>query len=162
MTMADALLRGCLLLAAVGPCAAPAAAQQYGVYLRCAGKLESAGKAMGAQVDLALRRNSQVALIQNSDILPAGERLGLDTTPQFYTMTFRAPAPHSVLYYDWLRGAMFVWNPDLKRLHTLRMAVDRQTAALQGELFDGAGASLGRLAMHCEARNNDTVEEPKF
>lgn len=164
MTRAKAIARGGLWMAAAvaGFMAPPVLAQQYGVYLRCAGKLESAGKAMAAQVDLALRRNSQLALIQNSDILPAGQRLVLEITPQFYTMTFRAPVANSVLYYDWLRGAMFVWNPDLKKLHTVRMAVDRQSAVLQGDLFDGAGATLGRLVMRCEARNNDTVEEPKF
>jgi hypothetical protein len=151
-----------MLAAGLAIIAVPAGAQQYGVYLHCAGKVESGGKSMPGQVDLALRRNSQLAMIQSSDILPAGEKLQLEITPQFYTMTFQAPVRNSVLYYDWLRGAMFVWNPDLKRLHTIRMSVDRQSAALQGDMLDGAGAMVGRLAMRCEPKNNDTVEEPKF
>jgi hypothetical protein len=142
--------------------ALPALAQEFGVYLNCKGQVTASEKTRASRVDLALRRNSQLALVQSSDILPAGEKMRLDITPQFYTMTFKAPVRGSVIYHDWLRGALFVWNPDLKRLHTIRMSVDRQTAALEGEMLDGEGAVMGRLAMRCTPKNNDTVEEPKF
>lgn len=148
--------------ATVALAALPALAQEFGVYLNCKGQVTASEKSRASRVDLALRRNSQLALVQSSDILPAGEKLRLDITPQFYTMTFKAPVYGSVLYHDWLRGALFVWNPNLKKLHTIRMSVDRQTAALEGEMLDGEGAVMGRLAMRCQAKNNDTVEEPKF
>ncbi|MBI5260125.1 MAG: hypothetical protein HY855_26735 [Burkholderiales bacterium] len=142
--------------------AGPAAAQEFGVYLNCKGKVEIGGKSHAAHVDLALRRNSQLAMVQNSDIVPTGQRLRLETTPQFYTLLVNAPVRGSVLYHDWLRGELFVWNPDLKKLHAIRIAVNRQTAALDGDLRDGEGASMGRLRMQCEAKDNDTVEAPKF
>ena len=161
MRSAARLVHGALLAAAAFA-ALPAAAQEFGVYLKCKGQVAASGKTRDAHVDLALRRNSQLALVQSSDILPAGEKMRLDITPQFYTMMFKAPLRGSVVYYDWLRGALFVWNPDLKRLQTVRMSVDRQSAALEGEMLDQAGAVLGRLSMRCVPSNNETVEEPKF
>lgn len=153
--------RGALAAAAM-LAALPAPAQQYGVYLRCHGKVHAGGKSRPAHLDLALRRNSELALIQSSDILPTGYRMKLGITPQFYTMNFEAPVRGSVVYYDWLRGALFVWNPDLRRLHAIRISVDRQSAALEGDMRDGAGVSVGRLAMACDPSDNETVEEPKF
>jgi hypothetical protein len=142
--------------------AQPASAQEFGIYLKCIGEVKASGKTRPANLALALRRNSQMALIQSSDVLPAGEKLGLAITPQFYTVTFKAPVQGSVLFYDWLRGSLLVWNPALKHLHTIRMSVDRQSAALQGEMLDGAGAEIGRIKMTCVPDTNETVEEPKF
>jgi hypothetical protein len=154
-------LAGAALFCALGA-ARPGAAQEFGVYLNCSGRVEAGGQVRGAQLDLALRRNSALAMIQSSDILPAGQKLRLEITPQFYTMVFDAPRAGSVIWHDWLRGALLVWSPDLHKLHTIRMSVDRQSAALQGELRDGAGRSLGRLQMRCEPRDNDTVAQPRF
>ncbi|MCK6433943.1 MAG: hypothetical protein HUU30_15305 [Burkholderiaceae bacterium] len=139
-----------------------AAAQEFGVFLNCKGRLESGAKSRPSTLDLALRRNSQLALIQASDILPAGQRMHLEITPQFYTMVFSAPTRDSVIYYDWLRGALIVWNPQLSKLHQIRMSVDRQSAALDGDLRDGDGASIGRLRMRCEPKTQTDVPEPKF
>lgn len=150
------------LLAAAAFAVLPVAAQEFGVYLKCKGKVAASGKTRESHVDLALRRNSQLSLVQSSDILPVGEKMRLDITPQFYTMTFKAPIRGSVVYYDWLRGALFVWNPDLKKLRLIRMSVDRQSAALEGEMQDDTGAVIGRLNMHCVPSDNDTVPEPKF
>jgi hypothetical protein len=140
----------------------PAMAQEFGVYLNCQGRLESGGKTLASHVDLALRRNSQLAMIQSSDILPAGQKMRLEITPQFYTMVFAVPARGSALYYDWLRGALIVWNPDLKKLHSIRLSVNRQSAALRGDLRDGAGERVGTMQMHCEPKDNDSVAAPKF
>jgi len=57
---------------------------------------------------------------------------------------------------------VFVWDPDLLKLQSVRLSVDRQTAALEGEMRDGAGVQLARLEMRCDPKNNDTVPEPKF
>ncbi len=155
------LARGGLLVGAALS-ALPVAAQEFGVYLMCKGQVRAQGKTLNAHVDLALRRNSQLAMIQSSDILPTGEKMRLDITPQFYTMVFNAPLRGSVLYVDWLRGALFAWNPDLKKLHAIRISVDRQSAVLEGDMRDGAGASVGRMKMRCEPRDNDSVAAPKF
>ncbi|HWH82249.1 MAG TPA: hypothetical protein VNU71_08430, partial [Burkholderiaceae bacterium] len=118
---------------------APADAQEFGVYLACAGKLYAQGRAMPAHLDLALRRNSQLALIERSDVLPVGERMKLQISPAFYSMVYAAPLRSSTVWYDWIRGAVFVWDPDLLKLQSVRLSVDRQTAALEGEMRDGAG-----------------------
>lgn len=142
--------------------AAPAAAQEYGLYLICSGKVATGGRSTDAHLDLALRRNSQLALVQRSNVLPVGERMKLDITPAYYTMVFLAPLRGSTVWYDWIRGAVFVWAPDLQRLHTTRLSVDRQTAKLEGEMVDAGGKSLGRLDMVCEPKTNETIAEPKF
>jgi hypothetical protein len=141
---------------------APATAQEFGVYLTCKGRVESAGKNMASHLDLALRRNSQLAMIESSDILPSGEKMRLEITPQFYTMTFQAPSQGSVVFYDWLRGKLLVWSPGLQKLHTIRISVDRQSAALEGDMRNAAGASVGRLKMRCDPKDNETAEPPKF
>lgn len=140
----------------------PAEAQEFGLYLLCSGTVEAKGKTMPAHLDLAMRRNNSTALIQRSDVLPVGERMKFDTSPAFYSMVFNAPTRGSVVYYDWIRGALFVWNPDLQNMHSARLSVDRQSAALQGEMRDGQGVILGRLKMTCQPKDNDTVETPKF
>lgn len=142
--------------------ALPAAAQEYGVYLRCKGQAVANGKSLPAHVDIALRRNSQLALLQSSDILPAGQKMHLEITPQFYTMAYRAPLPGGLAYYDWWHGALIVWNPYLKLIHTIRISVDRQTAALEGDMLNNAGESIGKLAMQCDPSDNETVAPPKF
>jgi hypothetical protein len=159
-------LTQCAVVAAASLAALPALAQEFGVYLNCKGEATASGssssKPLPSNLDVALRRNSQLALLQSSNILPAGAKMRLEITPQFYTMTYKAPIRGTVIYNDWLRGALLVWNPDLKKLQTIRMSVDRQSAALQGEMLDGEGAVMGKLAMRCDPKNNDTVAEPKF
>ena len=76
----------------------------------------------------------------------------LEITPAFYSMVFRAP----------IRGAVFVWSPVLRELRTVRISVDRQTAALEGDMRDINDRSVGRLEMRCNAKDNDSLPEPKF
>ena len=151
-----------LALLAGSMASVPVDAQEFGVYLACSGEVRAGGRAMQAHLDLALRRNSQLALIQRSDVMPVGERMKLEITPAFYSMVYTAPLRSSTVWYDWIRGTMFVWDPDLLKLHLVRLSVDRQTAALEGEMRDGAGAQLALLAMHCDPKDNSTVPEPKF
>ena len=140
----------------------PVAAQEFGLYLLCSGQVQAKDRSLDAHVDLALRRNSSLALIQRSNVLQVGERMKLQISPTHYSMVSYAPSRGSVLYHDWSRGAVYVWAPDLLNLHTTRLSVDRQTAALEGEMLDGTGGRLGLLKMRCEPKNNDTVEAPKF
>lgn len=152
----------CLLAAAALPAGSATTAQEYGLYLSCSGKVQAQGQAKDAHLDLALRRNSGLAMVQRSDVLPVGDKLRLEITPAFYSMVFYAPARGSVVYYNWIRGPIFVWYPDLQRLQRARISINRQSAALEGELLDGVDHLLGRLAMRCEPKTNDSVPEPKF
>ena len=151
-----------LVLVGSGVVAGQAAAQQFHLYLRCAGQVEAAGRQRAAHLDLALRDNNMTALIQRSNVLPVGERLKYQASPKHYSLVARAPAPHSVIFRDWIRGEIFVWQPDLTRLHTVRLSIDRQTAALEGELLDGRSDLIGRLAMRCTPSDNDSAPAPRF
>lgn len=141
--------------------AGPAAAQQFQLYLLCKGKLDAGGRSMPAHLDLALRDNNMTALVQRSNVLPVGERMKYNASPTHYSMTMGF-AGRTAAFYDWWRGTLFVWQPDLKRLHEVRLSVDRQSAALEGEMKDGRGESLGTMAMTCTPQDNDSVPAPKF
>ena len=150
-----------LLVVAVAALAAtPGTAQEYGVYLNCSGQVQAGGRSKTAHLDLALRRNSSLALIQRSDILPVGDKMKLDITPGFYSMVFHAPLRNSAVYYDWTRGTLYIWG--LRELQTIRISVDRQSAALEGDLRDLNDRSIGRLKMRCKPSDNDSAPEPKF
>jgi hypothetical protein len=141
---------------------AAAQAQQFHLYLRCIGEVTVQGRGRAAHLDLAMRDNNQTALIQRSNVLPVGERLKYEASPAHYSMVARAPARNSVVWVDWIRGELFVWNPDLTKLHTVRLSIDRQTAVLEGELLDGRAEALGALRMRCTPSDNDTTPPPKF
>lgn len=151
-----------LVFAATVLAVAPGSAQEFGVYLNCSGQVQAGGKSKSARLDLALRRNSSLALIQRSDVLPVGDKMKLEITPAFYSMVFRAPTPNSAVYYDWIRGTLLVWGPGLRELQTVRISVDRQTAALDGDMRDVNDRSIGRLKMRCTPSDNDSAPEPKF
>lgn len=140
----------------------PAQAQEWGIYLTCKGNVEAKGRRLPAHMDLAMRRNNQTALVQRSNVAPVGERFRFDISPAHYSMVFTAPHRDSVMYYDWIRGKLFVWDPDLKKLRTIRATVNRQSAAMEGEMVDGDDRVLGRFRMSCEHADNDSVAEPKF
>jgi hypothetical protein len=151
-----------LVFATAALAAAPGTAQEFGVYLSCSGQVQANGRSKNANLDLALRRNSSLAMIQRSDVLPVGDKMKLEITPAFYSMVFRAPVPTSASYYDWMRGTLIVWSPVFRELQTVRISVDRQTAALEGDMRDINDRSLGRLKMRCKASDNDSAPEPKF
>jgi hypothetical protein len=148
-----------LTLAVLGP--APAAAQQFHLYLQCTGKADAGGKAMDAHLDLALRDNNMTALVQRSNVLPVGERMQYVASPLLYTMTMGfMNRPAAV--YDWLRGTLWVWQPDLRRLNEVRLSIDRQSAALDGVMLNAAGEKLGVLNMTCTPRTNEDMPKPRF
>ncbi len=141
---------------------APGTAQEFGLYLNCSGQVEAGGRSKNAHLDLALRRNSSLAFVQRSDVLPVGDKMKLTITPGFYSMVFDAPVRNSAVYSNWIRGTIFVWDPALRELQTVRISVDRQTAELEGDLRDVNDRSVGRLKMRCTPSNNDSAPEPKF
>jgi hypothetical protein len=151
-----------LVFALTALTATTATSQEYGVYLNCRGQVLVNGRSKNAHVDLALRRNSSLALIQSSDVLPVGDRMRLEITPAFYSMVFHAPVPTSAVYHDWIRGTLVVWSPVLRELQTIRISVDRQSAALEGDMRDVHDRSIGHLRMRCTPSDNDSAPEPKF
>ena len=141
----------------------PAWAAQFHLYLKCSGTLSSSAKPTAAQLELAMRDNNMSALIQKSDVLPVGERMKYVATEQAYTMQMRTPVYGTRgAYYDWFRGVLFVWHPDLKKLALTRLSIDRQTGGLDGELLNIEGNVLGKLKMQCTPQSMDEVPAPKF
>jgi hypothetical protein len=100
-----------LVFAAAVLAVAPGTAQEYGVYLSCSGQVQAGGRSRMLTSIWPCGRNSSLALIQRSDVLPVGDKMKLDITPAFYSMVFRAPVPTSASYYDWIRGTLIVWSP---------------------------------------------------
>lgn len=137
-------------------------ADYFSLYLKCAGTVATAKNKTRANVDLALRDNNNSALIQKSNILPVGESMKYELSPATYSMTYFAPGVHTRVYYDWYRGYLFSWDPDLKRLATVRLSIDRQTGKLTGDVLNSQDRSLARINMACEPISPEDLPEPKF
>ncbi len=157
-----ALCRGLVVAAALAVCAGAASAQQFHLYLLCKGKLVDAkGKSMTSHLDLAMRDNNMTALVQRSNVLPVGERMKYQASPVLYSMSMGFVG-RTAAFYDWWRGTLWIWSPNLERLHEVRLSIDRQSAQLEGQLLDGRGDSLGRMAMTCSPKTNEDAPAPKF
>ena len=139
-----------------------ASAAEFNLYLSCEGKLSAGQKNKAATLDLAMRDNNTTALIQKSNVLPVGERLRYKASQVSYTLLYKLPLPGTEYYNDWVRGQWIVWQPNLKKLATIRLSIDRQSGELEGELLDHNDTSLGTLAMACEPQSMDEVPEPRF
>jgi len=149
---------GCALLGAPSI----ASADYFSLYLRCQGQVTSSAGKNAANLDLAMRDNNQSALIQQSNVLPVGEKLKYEVSPATYSMTYRAPAARTQLYYDWYRGQLFAWDPSLKRLAYIRLSIDRQTGNLQGDIRNSDDQSLARIGMTCQKADPASLPAPKF
>ena len=139
-----------------------AEAAEFNLFLSCSGKLSANGKSKSATLDLAMRDNNETALIQRSNVLPVGERLHYKASPMAYSMVYKLPQPGTHYYRDWMGSAWVVWQPNLKKLATIRLSVDRQTGELEGELLDFNDDSLGTIEMDCKPYTADDMPEPKF
>ena len=151
----------CALLV-LGAHATTAQAAEFHLYVKCKGTLSASGKSKPAHLDLALRDNNTSALIQRSNVLPKGERLVYTQTPTDYTMVYKLRQPGTHYYHDWLNGTWVVWQPNLKRLATIRLAIDRQEGELEGELLDFNDDLIGTMQMTCEKVDPDELPEPKL
>ena len=151
----------CALLV-LGAHATNAQAAEFHMYVKCKGTLSASGKSKPAHLDLALRDNNTTALIQRSNVLPKGERLVYTQTPSDYTMVYKLRQPGTHYYHDWLNGTWVVWQPNLKRLATIRLAIDRQEGELEGELLDFDDDLIGTMQMSCDRVDPDELPEPKF
>lgn len=151
-----------LVLAALLGGAVPSWAAEFHLYLDCQGKVASRGQAYEANLLLAMRDNNNTALIQKSNVLPVGERLKYVASELSYTLTYRTPGVRSRVYMDWMRGGLFIWQPDLKKLAETRLTIDRQTGELRGDLINVEGEMLGNLKMACEPRSPEDMPAPRF
>lgn len=77
-------------------------------------------------------------------------------------MSYYVAKVHPQIYYDWYRGYLFAWNPDLKRLAAIRLSIDRQTGKLAGDILNSQDRSLARINMDCESVSSEDIPEPKF
>jgi hypothetical protein len=155
-------LASAALLLGAASLAQTASAAEFNLFLSCAGELSAGGKTKPATLDLAMRDNNETALIQRSNVMPVGERLHYKASPMAYSMVYQLGTPGSHFYRDWMGGVWVVWQPNLKRLATIRLSVDRQTGELEGELLDFNDDSLGTIAMACRPVKMDEMPEPKF
>ena len=157
-----AILRGLVLFASLLSTPSISSADYFSLYLKCEGTVANHKGKTKAHLDLALRDNNESALIQRSNILPVGEKMKYELSPATYSMTYRAPGVHTRVYYDWYRGYLFSWYPDLKRLALIRLSIDRQTGKLAGDILNNQDDSLARISMDCEPVSPENLPEPKF
>jgi hypothetical protein len=155
---AAALVTAFVLVAAPGS----ARAEYFSLYLRCEGEVASGAGRTGANLDVAMRDNNQSALIQQSNVLPVGEKMKYEVSPATYSMTYRSPQARTKLYYDWYNGRLFAWDPSLKRLAYIRLSIDRQTGVLEGDIRNSDDQSLARIGMKCQKVDPANLPAPKF
>jgi hypothetical protein len=139
-------------------------AQEFSRYLRCEGALTADGKPAAANADFALRFNNQTALIQRSNILPIGERLNYTATSFAYSMTYSQPAQGTqvLVVPGWFANTILVKYPDLRKLNKIRLTIDRQSGALEGQMLNEEDQQLATFSMHCAAMSEQDVGAPKL
>ena len=124
---------GGLLLALL---ASTASAADFFLYLDCEGKIAVENRSAPAHASFAFRDNNMTVLVQKSNVLPVGERFKYDASPTIYSMTYVVPHARAAYIYDWFRGELFVWEPSLKMVTTIRLSIDRRSGELDAELLN--------------------------
>lgn len=154
----------CLLALGLGGGAwsGEASAQLFHLYLNCEGSVIADGRKMDARIDLAMRDNNQIALIQNSNVLPVGEALKYVPTQQAYTMVYRAPLRGTAVFRSWYGWPLFVWYPALNKLAYIRIAIDRQSGELNGDILNARDEVLASLELDCEPSTAEQQPAPRF
>lgn len=123
--------------------------------------VRSAAKRGDAHIELALRDNNMTAFVQRSNVLPMGERMRYVATQTHYTATY-TPQPSSRAYLDWRGSWFFSWYPPFQKMAATRVAIDRQSGRLEGDVVGPAGEVLGLIDMQCEPRREGEGPAPKF
>jgi hypothetical protein len=161
---ARAARRRGLLVAAALLALQPAWAQEFSRFITCTGTFSAGGQRSDTYLDLALRQANSSATIQRSNVMPVGEVLDYRESPVLYSMTYVLPRQGtSVLVVPgWYSSTVFVRYPDLKRLNQIRLAIDRQSGALTGQVLNEADEVLGRTEMQCRARSAEELRAPKL
>jgi len=118
-------------------------------------------KSDGAHLSLALRDNNMTAFVQRSNVLPMGERMKYVATNSHYTATYM-PQRGGKVFLDFKGTALFKWYPPFEKLAATRVAIDRQTGELEGEMVGPEGEVLGRMDMNCEPKKDGEGPAPRF
>lgn len=118
-------------------------------------------KSDGAHIYLALRDNNMTALVQRSNVLPMGERMKYTATNSHYTATYM-PQRGGKVFLDFKGTQLFKWYPPFEKLAATRVAIDRQTGELEGEMVGPEGEVLGRMDMSCVPRKDGEGPAPRF
>jgi hypothetical protein len=118
-------------------------------------------KSDGAHLYLALRDNNMTAFVQRSNVLPMGERMKYVATNTHYTATYM-PQRGGKVFLDFKGTQLFKWYPPFEKLAATRVAIDRQTGDLEGEMVGPEGEVLGRMDMTCEPRKDGEGPAPRF
>ena len=157
-------LPGALAALVLSVCAASASAQEFSRYLACRGTITADDKVRDANAEFALRVNGRRALIQSSNVMPAGETMAYVPTPASYTMSYLLrPVGTKVLAVPgWFQNTVLVFFPNLRRLNQIRLSINRQTGALQGQLLNEEDELLGALAMQCTSQSDQEIAAPKI
>jgi hypothetical protein len=141
-----------------------AAAQEFSRYLSCQGSFSANGERQDAHLDLALRHTNGRATVQRSNLLPAGEVMDYKDSPVLYTLTYLLPRQGTQVWVapGWFESTVFVRYPDLKRLNQIRLAIDRHSGALSGQVLNEADEVLARTDMQCRVRSAEELREPRL
>jgi hypothetical protein len=118
-------------------------------------------KSDGAHLFLALRDNNMTAFVQRSNVLPMGERMKYTATNTHYTAVYQ-PQRTGKTFLDFKGTALFKWYPPFEKLAVTRVAIDRQTGDLEGEMVGPEGEVLGRMDMSCQPRRDGEGPAPRF
>ncbi|MBL8326749.1 MAG: hypothetical protein JNJ89_17490 [Rubrivivax sp.] len=118
-------------------------------------------KSDGAHLFLALRDNNMTAFVQRSNVLPMGERMKYTATNSHYTATYM-PQRGGKVFLDFKGTQLFKWYPPFEKLAATRVAIDRQTGDLEGEMVGPEGEVLGRMDMTCVPRRDGEGPAPRF
>ena len=115
----------------------------------------------GAFLYLALRDNNMTAFVQRSNVLPVGERMKYTATDSHYAATYQ-PQRGGKVFADWRGTWMFTWYPPFEKIAATRVAIDRQTGELEGEMVGPGGEIIGRIDMTCQPRKDGEGPAPRF
>jgi hypothetical protein len=118
-------------------------------------------KSDGAHLYLALRDNNMTAFVQRSNVLPMGERMRYTATNTHYTATYQ-PQRGGKVFLDFKGTHLFKWYPPFEKLAATRVAIDRQSGELEGEMVGPEGEVLGRMDMTCQPRKDGEGPAPRF
>ncbi len=118
-------------------------------------------KSDGAHLFLALRDNNMTAFVQRSNILPMGERMKYTATNSHYTATYM-PQRGGKVFLDFKGTQLFKWYPPFEKMAATRVAIDRQSGELEGEMVGAEGEVLGRMDMSCEPKKDGEGPAPRF
>jgi hypothetical protein len=145
-------------------CGATAMAQEYSRFIACEGRLSTQGQTKPAFLDLALRYSNRTAAIQRSNVLPIGEVMAYTPTPANYAMTYRLQPEGTqvVVVPGWFENTILVSYPNLKRLNQIRLAINRQTGALNAALLNERDETLGTMEMACVSASERDLPPPKL